>query len=102
VRFAVAILLRSESDQRTGTPWQFIVLCIEADDEAAAREKALEIARRYETEYKTASGARLRWRVDDIESLHPLDEFPPSNASELFSMFVKDSVVRGLREPIDE
>lgn len=99
--YAAAILLCAIDEKSERSLWQLIVVCVEADSEEAARRKAESISERYECEYDTATGTRLRWTFDSIDSVQLVHPFPPGDGAEVFSRFLRDEEVRSLREPIE-
>lgn len=99
--YAAAIMLCARDDKNEHHLWQLVIVCVEADSEEAARAKAVSLGERYECAYDTATGVRLRWRVDGIDSVELIDPFPPQDGTEIFSRFLKDEEVRSLREPIE-
>lgn len=102
MKYAVSVLMRGATGTEGSPLWEMVVLCIEGDDEDDAREKAQEVGDRYRNDYKTAEGELMRWRLESVREIQPLDPFPPTHGTELFSCFLKDREARSLMEPIDE
>lgn len=102
MKYAVSLLMRGKTATGSSSLWELVVLCIEGDDEDDAREKAHEVSGRYRSEYKTAEGGMMSWKLEAIHEIAPLDPFPPAHGSELFSCFLKEREARSFMEPIDE
>jgi hypothetical protein len=67
--------------------WERTVFLVRAPDEAAARERARDVALRKEHEYITATGDQLRWTFQEVEEVQSLHDAELGEGAEVYWQF---------------
>ena len=88
---------------RVPSSWEEVIVLIEADDEAHARQRADEIGRSREHEYLVSDPVqhRLRWRFVKTERVQEIESAIPINGAELFSRFLRREEAESLLLPFE-
>lgn len=98
--YSVALMLRSEHESKRPGLWECVVLLVEASSEEEARAKAERLAERYETEFQTADGDTVRWRLEGVQKVELIDYAPDRNGTELYSLHLTEGEARSILKPI--
>jgi hypothetical protein len=88
---------------RVPSTWEEVIVLIEADDEAQARQRADEVGRSREHEYLVSEPVqhRLRWRFVKTERVQEIEGGMPSNGVALFSRFLRKEEAESLLLPFE-
>jgi transcriptional antiterminator Rof (Rho-off) len=81
--------------------WEESIVLIEAESAEDASVKARMVAKAAETEYVSAAGETISWKLDRIERLYEIGE-SLSAGKEVFSRFLRNSEVESLLTPFPE
>ena len=96
MRFSVSLLFKCVKADAGDDPelWEERIVLLEADDEFEARSKAKDYAKHSEHSYIAATGQKVIWIFDRIDTLYTLlMQADLSDGSELFSRFLDTSQV---------
>ena len=102
--FAASLLFKSEHERPiVGEPlWEEKIVLLEAEDEAAAHNKAKQHGKHEEHQYRNEKGELVRWSFKCIERLCQIEDVALKDGSELFTRFLRDSEVKSLLTPFND
>ncbi len=100
--YSVAIMFRSAHSSKRPGLWECVVLLIEATCDDEARSKAEALAGKYETEFDTADGDRVRWRYEGIQKIELIDYGDSRNGTELYSLHLTEAEAKSILSPISD
>lgn len=98
--YSVALMLRSEHKSKRPGLWECVVLLVEAGSDEEARAKAERFSERYETEFQTADGDTVRWRLEGVQKVELIDYGPDRSGTELYSLHLTEDEARSILSPI--
>src|SRR5580704_2503565 len=78
--------------------WEEHIFLISAEDAVDAKARAELLARREQCTYNNADGAKVSWEFKAISTVYQLEN-APTDGSEVFSRFLKDSEAQSLLVP---
>ena len=104
--YAVDLLFKSnhQASPAISGLWEEVILLVNAETEAQAKEVGSAIGRSREHEYFSSSPNRhlVKWTFERVDRVFAIDESELSNGTEVFSRFLRESEVLSLSTPFDD
>jgi hypothetical protein len=79
--------------------WEEHLFLVDAASADEAHTKAEKIARGQECSYESANQSKVSWKFERISKVYKLDG-KPTDGSEVFSRFLKESEVQSILSPM--
>jgi len=79
--------------------WEEHLFLVSADDALAARARAEDLARGEECSYVAVNGSKVSWKFETISKVYEIPD-TPTDGTEVFSRFLKQSEVESILSPI--
>ena len=101
--FTASLLFKSQHHPANrDSLWEEQIVLIEAEDELAAKQKAVKLGKTGELEYRNQTGELLRWSFEQVERLYEVEGNELKDGTELFSRFLRDSEVKSILTPFND
>jgi hypothetical protein len=100
--YSVSILMKATSPSKEPLPAPFeeSILLILAEDGQSAKVDAERIAKKEESDYRSASGEQITWRFNKVLALYEIGQDFPVSGTEIFSRFLQTSEATSLQQPL--